>query len=292
MKKVLITGAQGMLGQELVRAFSDYDVLAWDKEELDITDKEAVLEAVTNEQPAIVVNAAAYNMVDDAEEEPGMSIAEHVNGKAPGYLAEAARAVGALMVHISTDYVFGGQVEDAATQQPFVETDEPAPQSAYAKSKLMGEETTEAAGGNWYVIRTSRLYGKPALTAAGKKSFVDLMLSLAADRDTLQVVDEEIASPTYVYDLANQIRVLVDGAEAGEYEPGIFHGTNEGACTWYEFAMETFKLTNTEIDVEPVPASQFPRPAARPPYSVIKNTKLPQMRSWQDALKEYLVSNL
>lgn len=288
MKKVLITGAQGMLGQQLVRAFSDYNVLAWDKPELDITDEAAIQEAFDTEKPDVVINAAAYNLVDDAEEEPGTSIAETVNGKAPGLLAAAARSIGAVFVHVSTDYVFGGQVEDAAAQQPFVETDEPAPQSVYAKSKLMGEETTESAGGKWYVIRTSRLYGKPALSAAGKKSFVDLMLTLAADRDKLQVVDEEIASPTYVNDLADQIRVLVDGSETGEYEPGIYHGTNEGSCTWYEFAMKTFQLAGTTIEVEPVPASQFPRPAARPPYSVIKNTKLPQMRSWEDALQDYL----
>lgn len=289
---VLILGSKGMLGQVLADEFSAYETLLWDKDELDITNKEAVLEQIRQLQPAVIINAAAYNLVDNAEEPEGERIANAVNTDAPGFIAEAAAQVGAFFVHVSTDYVFSGIEDDGKVRtHPYVEIDTVSPQSVYASSKRGGEERVLAIEGKNYVVRTSRLYGPPAVGENAKRSFVDVMLQLAAERDRLQVVNEEIASPTYVVDLAKQIHVLLRGAAEGEYKPGIYHGTNEGSCTWYEFAQQIFKLRNIDIVVEPVPASQFPRPAARPAYSVIANTKLPKMREWEAALADYLSSN-
>lgn len=280
MKKVLIIGADGMLGQYLQDVFgADYEVTAWVKEDCDITNKTAVIDNISALHPDIIINAAAYNAVDAAEEADGYEIAKAVNGKGPEYIALAASSIGASLLHFSTDYVFKGDAET-----PYTENDQPDPQSNYARSKRMGEEGVLNVEGKHYVARTCRLYGVAGESPESKNSFVNVMLQLAADRDSLDIVDAEVASPTYTLDLARQAKVLLEG----DYEPGIYHMTNEGACTWYEFANEIFTVKNIDIQTNPVGPETFPRPAARPAYSELENTKLPKMRHWKEALVDYL----
>ncbi|HLD22033.1 MAG TPA: dTDP-4-dehydrorhamnose reductase [Patescibacteria group bacterium] len=280
---ILILGGKGMLGQELARVFSDKKTFVWDKEELDITDPNAVKEKLEYFAPKVVINAAAYNFVDKAEEDAAYAIAERVNAIGPKNLAESCKHINATFIHYSTDYVFEGVKKEGYTEE-----EAPNPQSRYAQSKRHGEEYALAAGGNVYIIRTCKLFGMPGASDQSKQSFVDLMLSLAKTKPQLEVVDEEYASPTYAPDLAAQTRVLLEG----QYQPGIYHVTNTGACTWFEFANEIFKQKNISVQVKPVLASHFPRPAARPKYSVLLNTKLPALRSWQDALHDYLLLHL
>lgn len=276
--KVLIIGAKGMLGQELMREFSGNgnEIFSWDKEEIDVTKKDFVLEKIKSVKPEIIVNAAAYNAVDKIEEGE-RELAEAVNGYAVGNLSEAAEAVGAILVHYSTDYVFrGGRVDG------YREDDPPRPQSVYANSKWLGEQ--QLKNPKHYLIRTSRLFGKSAISEGAKKSFVDVMLKCADERDCLELVDEELSSPTYAPDLARRTREII----AWKKPFGIYHATNSGACTWYGWAKKIFELSGRSVKLIPVAAERFPRPAKRPKYSVLLNTKLPPMRSWEEALEDYL----
>lgn len=274
--KILIIGAKGMLGQELAKAFIGNELVLWDKEELDITDFERVKKTIKELQPELIINSAAFNAVDDCEQ--NFDLAKKINYDGPVNLAKAANMVGAFFVHYSTDYVFDGERRDG-----YVEYDLPAPISKYGESKYLGEEVLEHNDAI-YLIRTSRLFGKQASAIGAKKSFVEVMLKLADEKEELEVVNEEVSNPTYVVDLAYQTKLIVDG----NYSPGIYHATNEGGCTWYEFALEIFKLSGKTVRVKPVGGEKFPRPAKRPKFSSLRNTKLPKMRSWQEALGEFL----
>ena len=274
--KILIVGAKGMLGQELARVFVDNDLVLWDREDIDITNKPIVDDLLQELRPELIINAAAYNSVDEAEEK--FELAKRVNYHGPVNLAKAAQELGAIFVHYTTDYVFDGQKESG-----YLEHDLPAPISRYGESKYLGEEVLEH-NDLTYIIRTSRLFGQPATSMAAKKSFVELMLDLAEKKDELEVVDEEYGCPTYVVDLAVQTKLLVEG----DYNPGIYHCVNEGACTWRQFAEEIFNQANVDVKVKPVPSSRFPRPAKRPVRSRLINSKLPAMRTWEEALKDYL----
>jgi glucose-1-phosphate thymidylyltransferase short form/dTDP-4-dehydrorhamnose reductase len=276
MSKVLIIGARGMLGQELAKTFRNYDLHLWDKDELDITDEVMVKEKLQELKPDLVINAAAYNAVDACEE--NFEIAQKVNHAGPVNLSRATQLVGATFVHYTTDYVFDGSKKDG-----YIEHNIPAPVSKYGESKYLGEEALEH-NPDTFIIRTSRLFGHPASSDGAKKSFVEVMLTLANQKDELELVDEEYGSPTFVVDLAEQTRGMVEGG----FHPGIYHITNEQACTWYEFAQEIFRQSGRTVNVKPVPSSKFPRPAKRPDFSMLLNTKLPRMRSWRAALKDFL----
>ena len=259
--KVLIVGSKGMLGQELAKSFAKFDLTLWDKEEIDITNAEQVKKMIKDLSPDLVINAAAYNAVDDIEE--NYDLAQKVNVDGPINLAKTAGEEGAVFVHYSTDYVFDGQKQDG-----YFEHDLPSPISRYGESKFLGEEVLEhnPAG---FVIRSSRLFGLPAKSDGGKKSFIELMLKLADEKDELEIVDEEVSNPTYVVDLAEATKDLT----TGNYHPGIYHITNEGGCTWCEFAIEIFSQAKKTVKVKPVPSSRFPRPAKRPARSSLQNTK-------------------
>ncbi|HBV57972.1 MAG TPA: dTDP-4-dehydrorhamnose reductase [Candidatus Magasanikbacteria bacterium] len=273
---VLILGVRGMLGQALAQEFSGagYEMTSCDRAELDITDRVLVLEKIGALKPQIVINAAAYNSIDKAETED-RDLAFKINGEAVGYLVEAAARVGAFFVHYSTDYVFRGDRKDGYT-----EDDAPDPQSVYAKSKFEGEKKVIGQ----YLIRTSRLFGPAGIGDSVKKSFVDVMLKLGGEKKELDLVDEEVSSPTYVVDLARATRELIESSAPA----GIYHCTNFGACTWYEWAKKIFELTKLNVKLNPVPANKFPRPAKRPKFSKLLNTKSPPLRKWEDALAEYL----
>ena len=274
--KVLIIGSKGMLGQELAKSFAKFDLTLWDKEEIDITNAEQVKKMIKDLSPDLVINAAAYNAVDDIEE--NYEVAKKVNVDGPINLAKTAGEEGAVFVHYSTDYVFDGQKKEG-----YFEHDLPSPISRYGESKFLGEEVLEhnPAG---FVIRSSRLFGLPAKSEGAKKSFIELMLKLADEKDELEIVDEEVSNPTYVVDLAEATKDLT----TGNYHPGIYHIANEGGCTWCEFAIEIFSQTKKTVKVKPVPSSRFPRPAKRPAYSSLQNTKFPRMRHWKKALKDFL----
>jgi dTDP-4-dehydrorhamnose reductase len=284
--KILIIGSKGMLGQELMRVFGDKrqetesaEIIGWDRGEIDVANEVEVNQKIKDLKPDIIINAAAYNAVDKCEEEEGFAIAKKINGEAPGYLAKIAKELEIILVHYSTDYVFAGDKKEG-----YKEDDAPSPISKYGESKLLGEENVRKFGEKYYLLRTCKLFGRPAISEAAKKSFVDIMLNLAGKQDTIEAVDEGYASPTYAPDLAQRTREIVDG----HYPWGIYHVTNSGACTWYEFAKEIFKIKNIKINLIPVGGDKFPRPARRPKFSPLINTKLPLMRSWQEALKEYL----
>lgn len=276
--KVLIIGAKGMLGQELVQEFSgnSYEVSMWDKEEIDITKKDLVLEKIKSARPEIIINAAAYNAVDKIEEME-KDFADLINGYAVGNLSEAAGIIGAIFVHYSTDYVFDGKEIDGYKEDAM-----PGPQSIYADSKLLGEQ--QIKNKKYYLIRTSRLFGKQAQSVGAKKSFVDVMLKCAEEKDCLELVDEELSSPTYVRDLARRTREIIEWKKPF----GIYHATNEGSCTWYGWAKKIFELSGKNVKLVPVGANRFPRSAKRPKYSVLLNTKLPPLRKWEEALEDYL----
>ena len=276
--KILILGAKGMLGQELVKAFSDMgEVAAWDREEVDLSRSDETSGKITQFMPDILINAAAYNEVDKAETEE--ETAKAMNGNLVGALADICQILAITMVHYSTDYVFAG-----TNKEGYAETDAPDPQSAYARSKYLGERLLRFSGAEAYLIRTSRLFGPSGSSVMAKKSFVDKMLERAQAGGTIQLVDEELSCPTYAPDLAKATRKLFDDKKSF----GTYHITNSGACTWYGFGKKLFELARLPVDIEAVPASAFPRPAARPAFSVLKNSKLPAMRPWEDALEEYL----
>jgi len=275
--KILIIGAKGMLGQELVQVFNDHEVLAWDREECDIANQEEIGQKVREAKPDVIINAAAYNNVDKAEEEK--DVADKLNGYAVGYLAAAAKELDIPMVHYSTEYVFRGDNKDG-----YKESDRPDPISAYGASKYLGELELAKNTDKYYLIRLSRLFGKMGAGENVKRSFVDTMVELAKTKDELDIVDEEVSSPTYALDLARLTRHILEG----DYEYGIYHGANRGACTWYGLAQDIFKIIEKDIKLNPVPASKFPRPAKRPQFAILLNTKLPEARTWQEALWEYL----
>jgi dTDP-4-dehydrorhamnose reductase len=291
--KVLILGARGNLGGQLVKVFSEsgYEVIGQDKE-VDITDKELIFKKVGEVKPAIVINAAAYNAVDKCEEnEDEFFLAQKLNVDAVEYLADATLAVGAILVHYSTDYVFGGvneeKIKPVKANGGFYEDDEPAPVNKYAETKLAGEKKIierSRKGLHWYLIRTSKLFGPRGQSRLVKPSFFDIMLSLARKREELAVVNEEISCFTYTPDLAQATKNLI----VRRSDFGIYHLVNSGPVTWYEGARELFRLAGVKIKIKPVPASHFPRPAKRPQYSVLANTKFAQLRPWSEALVEYL----
>ena len=271
--KVLILGSKGSLGQTFVDLYNDHEVFAWDREELDITDKEKVLESIRNLSPGLIINCAAYNAVDKAEDE--QEFANQINGYAPGFVAEAAALVGGVMVHYST-----GQVFDGSNQEGYNEFDQPKPVNAYGQSKLLGETELQKNTEKFYLIRTCWLYGKPA---AGKKSFTDLMLEMV-EKGPVKAVEDEFGNPTYVLDLAQAARALVD-----EKKPfGIYHLTNSGIASRYDWAKEVFAIKALKSDLKPVGSNFFQRKAVRPKYEVLNNTKFIQLRPWNEALKEYL----
>lgn len=300
--KILILGASGNLGQQLVKVFKDEnEVIAWGKSEIDISDKELVLKKITDIKPGLIINSAAYNAVDKCEEPDEFEIAKKINGLAPGYLADAALRVGAILVHFSSDYVFGGhlghkgiKMSDIKKQGGFKENDEPRPVNKYGQTKLMGEQEIIKMSGKglkWYLVRTSKLFGPKGESEVSKPSFFDIMLNIANKSEysanganAINIVNDETSCFTYTPDLAKAVKSLLDENKGF----GIYHITNSIPRTWYRAAKELFKLAEIKIKVNPVASDKFPRPAKRPNFSVLLNTKAELLRDYREALKEYL----
>jgi len=282
--KILILGAKGNLGAQLVKAFeNDNEVLGWDRSEIDITDRELILKKISEIKPELVINAAAYNAVDKCEDsEEEYDLAKKINIDGPKFLAEACLKTAAALVHYSTNYVFDGKESSG-----YNEADEPKPINRYGKTKFHGEKRILELSGQglkWYLIRTSKLFGPRGKSATAKPSFFDVMLEQAETKPKLELVDDEISCYTYTPDLAKATRELIQ-ADKGY---GIYHLTNSGAGTWYGAAVELFKIAGLEVKVLPIQSDKLLRSAKRPKFSVLLNTKLPQLRDYREALREYL----
>lgn len=275
--RVLVTGAGGMLGRDVVEEMGNrgYAVIPLTRAALDITDGKAVKEALFRHGPEAVINCAAYTKVDQAEEEYRQAL--KVNALGVRNLALACRETGAVLVHISTDYVFGGRHD-----KPWGIYDRRNPINAYGRSKYLGERFLETIAPKYFLVRTSWLFGKHG------PNFVDTILKLARERECLTVVDDQWGCPTYTRDLS---RALADLLASGYY--GVYHITNRGATTWYRFAREILAVAGLNTPVKPVTSAEFPRPAQRPAYSVLDPFPLEEtigylLPPWQDALRRYL----
>lgn len=281
---VLITGAEGALGQELAKACWDagWTVTGLSRKDCDITDRDAVFSAARRLRPTVIMNAAAYNAVDKAEtDDAEFALAMAVNGRAPGYLAEAAKEVGAAMVHFSTDYVFSGTKDG-----DYTEDDPTDPVNRYGESKAAGERAVAAAGGRWYVCRMARLFGRMGISEDVKPTFASVMLNAAATKPEIKVVHEEPGMPTFTRDAAEAAVRLVRDAKPS----GIYHLINEGpAVTWFEFAEEIFSLSPVSVPRIPVAGDAFgARPAKRPGRARLISTKIAMLRPRLKALAAFL----
>jgi dTDP-4-dehydrorhamnose reductase len=276
----LVTGAGGMLGQDVLARLAEAGerCVALDRAALDLTDAEAVDRAIEEQRPDVVVNCAAWTAVDDAETREDEAL--RVNGEGPAHLAAACARTGAVLLHVSTDYVFAG---DADT--PYAEDAPTAPRSAYGRTKLAGERAVLSTE-RGYVVRTAWLYG------TGGPNFVRTMMKLEGVKDTLDVVDDQRGQPTWSADLAGLLYELGRGALAGTAPAGVYHGTSSGETTWYGFTREIFRLLGTDPDrVRPTTSDAFVRPAPRPAYSVLGHDRfaeagIPPLRDWRTALTE------
>lgn len=274
--KVFVTGAKGQLGHDVVNELEKrgHTAIGVDIEEMDITDKDAVKRVITQVSPEAVVHCAAYTAVDAAEEQA--ELCHRVNGLGTENIAEVCKELNCKLMYISTDYVFNGQ-----GTRPWEPDDERAPLNVYGQTKYEGELAVEALE-KYFIVRIAWVFG------VNGKNFIKTMLNLGKTRDHLTVVDDQVGSPTYTYDLA---RLLVDMIETEKY--GRYHATNEGVCSWYEFACEIFKKAGIEITVSPVSSNEYPAKAKRPQNSRMDKSKLKEMGfkplpTWQDALERYL----
>lgn len=272
--KLLVTGAAGMLGRDLMLAAGNagHDVVGFGRLELDVTDAAALEKKFDLERPDIVINSAAWTDVDGAEEAEEAAFA--VNGAGAGNVAAAAAGVGAAVVYVSTDYVF-----DGAKGAPYVESDQPAPLSAYGRTKLAGEEATAAADKRHFIVRSAGLFG------IGGNNFVETMLRLAGTQSEVLVVRDQVGSPTYTWHLAYGITRLIEGIEYG-----IHHMAAAGKCSWYEFAREIFEQAKVDCKVLSGTTEMLGRPAPRPPFSALTSQREHAIRlpSWHDGLAGYL----
>lgn len=274
--KVMIIGAEGMLGHDLVDVLSrENEISTSTIHTLDITDLDKTIETVKKNNPDVLVHAAAFTDVDGSESNP--DLAYKVNAIGTRNVAVACSKTDAAMVYICTDYVF-----DGTNTTPYREYDQTKPLGVYGKTKHTGEVYMRDVLDKFYIVRTSWLYGYHG------PNFVRTMLDLAKTNNTINVVNDQIGSPTYTMDLANAIAQLITKPAYG-----IYHVTNSEHCSWYDFAKEIFKQAKVDVEVKPVTTEEFPRPAPRPKYSVLENYNwklegYPTIRNYKDALSDYL----
>ena len=277
--RVVIIGAAGQLGTDLAKLLPDAHQLT--HADIDITDAGRVHAVLTPLRPDVVINTAAYNLVDQAEDDPELAFS--VNERGAAHLANWTHSTGGTLLHVSTDYVFGG---DVTRNRPYTETDTPQPVGVYGQSKLAGEMAVQAATSRHFIVRTCGLYGQVATRAKG--NFVKTMLRLAGERSELKIISDQRCTPSYTHDVAAAIADLITTDQFG-----LYHVTNAGTASWYELACEVFRLAGKDVSVKPIPSSEYPTRAKRPAYSVLDCSKLEQvigraMPDWQDALRRYL----
>lgn len=277
--KILITGGKGMLAKAVIERFAQEELIVTDVEELDITNLEKVEEFVENCSPDVIINCAAYTAVDKAEED--LVLARKINRDGPKNLAMVAKKHHSILVHVSTDYVFGG---DLSLEEIYQEEDAKAPVTVYGITKLEGEEAIKENAEEYYIFRTAWLYGDG-------NNFVRTMLKLGREKDRLTVVADQHGSPTYSVDLAD----IIAQALEKRIPYGIYHTTNLGFTTWYEFTKEIFRqagISDKDCEVLPVTSEEFVRPAKRPKNSMMSKDKILKagviIPEWKDGLKRYL----
>lgn len=270
-----------MLAKDLIEEFKkDNELILADKYTLDITNKEQVEKFIGEVKPEILINASAYTAIDRAEDEDQKELCLKINAEGVKYLAEACSKNGIIFVHYSTDYIFDGE-----NMNGYREDDKTiGPKNFYGNSKYLGEKNilrveSENYKFQYYILRTSWLYGKEG------KNFIKTMLELSKTKSELNIINDQHGGPTYTIDVAKRTRYILEQ----KLKKGIYHITNEGITTWYDFAIEIFRIKNINIKVNPVNSEQYQTKAIRPHYSILLNTKiLPKMRSWEEALEEFL----
>ncbi|HKN70081.1 MAG TPA: dTDP-4-dehydrorhamnose reductase [Terriglobales bacterium] len=280
---IAVIGSNGQLGSDVVRVLvhQGEDVYSLTHADIEVSSLESVADCLRSKRPEIVINTAAMHHVENCEQEPGKAYA--VNAVGARNLATVTRDLGAVLIHVSTDYVFDGKKDE-----PYVENDIPLPLNVYGNSKLAGEYFARTLNSKHFVLRTSALYGKHPCRAKGGQNFVDLMLRLARERGRVRVVDSEFVSPTPTVDVARQIAAIT---RCDAY--GLYHATAEGGCSWYEFAREIFSVAEIEVKLEAASPSEFPAKVSRPRYSVLENRglkglRLNQFEPWQVGLRRYV----
>jgi dTDP-4-dehydrorhamnose reductase len=281
--KVAVIGANGQLGTDVAEEFvrNGDEVLGITREHLDIRSLQNARSVLQTAKPELIVNTAAMHHVENCEREP--LEAYSVNSIGPRNLALIAYEIKAVLVHVSTDYVF-----DGAKMQPYLECDLAVPLNVYGNTKLAGEAFIRATTQEYFILRTSALFGTHPCRAKGGHNFVDLMLKLASERDGVRVVNDEFVSPTFTGDVARQIALLSRSEQFG-----LYHATAEGSCSWYEFAKAIFDITKTKANLQIASSNEFPAKVPRPKYSVLENYELKKrglnsFRSWEGGLHSYL----
>jgi dTDP-4-dehydrorhamnose reductase len=283
--KIAVLGANGQLGQDVAAAFqaTGDEVVSLTHQELEVSSLDSVQQSLDRIRPDAVVNTAAFHHVEKCEADPATAFA--VNGVGARNVAQVTNSLGAMLLHISTDYVFDGR-----QHRPYTEEDLPLPLNVYGSTKLAGEQFVRSANPRHFVLRASGIYGAHPCRAKGGLSFVELMLKLSRERDEVRVVDDEFVSPTPTTQVADQ---LVRLSRSSEY--GLYHATAEGSCSWYEFARAIFDLTGAKVRLERARPGEFPAKVPRPKYSVLENAALKRkslnlFRDWKAGLEDYLVS--
>jgi dTDP-4-dehydrorhamnose reductase len=281
--KILITGANGQLGTDLVKVLQQTDlVVPVTHADVDITDFNTLKEVCFKHKPDVVINTAAYVRVDDCE--TNQDLAFKVNALGARNIAVIAEEFGSKLVHLSTDYVFGGENN---RNTPYTEFDTPSPINTYGRSKLAGEDYVQHLCRKHFIVRASGLFGVAGSSGKGG-NFIETILRLAKERDKITVVNDQVFSPTYTPDLAAKIAQLI---KTELY--GIYHITNSGSCSWYEFAQEALRLTGSKTPLLPITSAEYPQKAKRPAFSVLDHNHLRLLGSddlptWQEALDNYL----
>jgi dTDP-4-dehydrorhamnose reductase len=277
MDKVLILGAKGMLGGQLMNVFPGS--IGWDRNDVDVTKFDELKSKIfgLKETPAAIINCVAYNDVDGAEDNQALAYA--LNAEFVGKLAEFSKQLDVPLMHFSTNYIFDGEKGE------YAESDAPNPLSVYGQSKYQGEQLLQQNTDKFYLIRTAVLFGPKGESKLSKKSFVDLMLQLSEKSDTIKAVTDETNSITLVTDLADGVKYLLTEKKLF----GTYHIANEGQASWYDLAKEIYYVMKKKNNLIPVPSTEFPRKARRPKKAVLLNTKLPKMQHWTQALNEYLI---
>ncbi len=280
MPRVLLTGHLGQLATDFKSFLPSSELVLTELEDLDLSHRDEVLSFVSSVQPELIVNCAAYNRVDEAESRPEAAFAANAFG--PRNLALAAEAVGATLVHFSTDYVF-----DGPQRRPYVEGDLPCPRSVYGASKVAGELLVRASCSKFFIFRVCGLYGYAGSRDKGS-NFVETMLGLGGQGKALKVVDDQFLTPTPTLDIVEAVLPVI---ESKKY--GLYHLTSEGACSWYEFARAIFEEAGLEVELNPVSSGYYKTAAPRPAYSVLENGALkaggfPDLPHWREGLRRYV----
>jgi dTDP-4-dehydrorhamnose reductase len=283
--KIAVIGANGQLGTDVANAFTANgdEVVGLTHSDIELSKIDSIANCLRDLQPKIVVNTAAMHHVDNCEREPDKAFS--VNALGTRNLASIVHEIGAVLMHVSTDYVFDGD-----KGSPYEESDVPRPLNVYGNTKLAGEYFARSTTEKHFVLRTSAMYGRSPCRAKGGLNFIELMLKLAKDRGEVRVVDSEFVTPTSTAELARQ---MVQLSDSDAY--GLYHATAEGSCSWYEFASEIFAVTGTKVVLLAAGPNDFPAKVPRPKYSVLenrglKNTGLNAFRPWQEGVREYLSS--